>query len=160
MFPPFRQFSDEPIGPNRFGRSIQLVVFEPTGVQRHVVAQRVRKQENVLQDDADVLTQSLQGVFLNGLPIDEDAPLLVDVESVEQIDDGGFARTCGTNKGHRLPGFDPERHILQHPFFIRVSKPNVFKLNGPPQLNGLLGCTSHSRVFDALLAGQQLEHPV
>ena len=80
--------------------SIQPFIIKSFGVQRYVVAQGIRKQEDVLKHNSDVLTQGLQRIGFNGLPVNQDAPLLVHIESVEQIDNGRLACSGGTNKRH------------------------------------------------------------
>ena len=117
--------------------SIQPFIIKPFRVQRNVVAQGIRKQEDVLEHDSNVLTQCLQWVGFNGLSINQDTPLLVHIESVEQIDDGRLACSGGTYKRYRLTWFNSKGYVLQHPFLIGVSEPNVLEFNRPSKFDWL-----------------------
>ena len=112
---------------------IQLRFAIAVRVQGHVVPQAVRKQKDILQYNANVLAQGQKRDFFNGTTINEDAPFLVHVKPVEQIDDGRFACTRGPDKGNGFARFHPKTHVFQHPLLIGVRKPHIFKFDGSAQ---------------------------
>ncbi len=92
----------KPLGANGTNRFPDLVVRDVLVVKPNVFPQRAAEQKHILQHDANLPSQHIHGDIANVYAVDGDSALLEFVEARNEVDNGTFARTCGTDKGHAL----------------------------------------------------------
>jgi len=109
-------------------RGVQLAVAD-------VVGHGAGEQMGILQHNAQ---RTAQGVLCDVLHVDAvvgDNTLLHVVEAVDEVGDGGLARTGRAHKGDLLPGLGEQGHIVEHRLFPIVGEGHVVKAHVAPQLH-------------------------
>ena len=99
--------------------------------ESNIVAHAARKQKHILLHDADAFAQFLCVPLLYFYSIHEYFTALDGIETAQEVDDRGLARSPSLQPGQALASFDAERYVLQNPIF-RLSiilEVDVFKLN-------------------------------
>src|SRR4029077_14517638 len=83
----------------------------------------------VLENDADVLSQTDQVVVAQVHAIEQDTPLIRIVETVEQFHERGLSRAVFSHQRDALPQLDGEGQVTHRPAIgAGVAKPHVLKL--------------------------------
>ena len=91
------------------------------------------------------------------MPVHGDAAAVHVVKPGQQLAQGALAAAGGPHQGHRLPGGDVQRHMVQHLGLLSVGKGHVVHVHvalDVPQLPGVGG------VLDGRLGAHQLHEPV
>ncbi|OPZ05731.1 MAG: hypothetical protein BWZ08_02425 [candidate division BRC1 bacterium ADurb.BinA292] len=94
-----------------------------------VVAQRLRIEERLLQDDADPRAHGLALGLADIDAIDADRPRRWIVEPQQQADERRLARSRGPENGKRLARLDPERDLVQHRLPILIRERDAVELD-------------------------------
>ena len=111
---------------------------------RDVVVHGVREQEAVLEHDADVAAERVEGDVAYVDAVDGDRAVLHVVEAGEQQADRRLPRAGRTDQGDGLAGRDVQREVTQHGLRPEVAVRHVVEVDGPADAGerlrvGLLG---------------------
>ena len=105
-----------------------------------VVADRAAEQRRLLQDDADLVAQTLERHVAHVVTVDQHAALGDIVEARQQIDDGRLAAAGRAQQRDGLARLDRERHAAEHRLAaLEVAESHVVELDsaaapGPARL--------------------------
>ena len=88
-----------------------LLIGGAGAAEGDVFADGSGEEGRLLEDDADLAAQGLQGGAADVDAVDQDAAGGRVVEAREQVDDGGFAGAGGAEQGDHLAGLDVEVDI-------------------------------------------------
>mgnify|MGYP000706986087 CR=1 FL=1 len=125
------QGEDEPLGTGQTGRFDDLLTGGTGLAVGDVVRHRAAEQIHVLLDDADVLTQALEGDVLDVLPVDEDAAAGHIVEAGDKVAQGRLAAAGGADQRQSLTGFDVEADVVQDlVVVVRVFEADILEPDG------------------------------
>ncbi len=80
----------------------------------NIIGHGVVEQRHMLGDQRNMAPQITQAIPLDRHPIHQNLPLIMGVETGDQIGQGGLATSRATNQSHHLTGLDGETDILQH----------------------------------------------
>ena len=89
----------------------------------------VGEEESILQDDAELFTQVIFGDVADVLSVNRDAAGIDLIEASQQVDDGGFACTCGTDERDGLSCLCFESHIFDDELIGVVAERDVSEVN-------------------------------
>ena len=108
---------------------IQIRHFERCGdffvrriflAQRNIVANGALKQEIVLKDDGNFVTQGFHRQAADILPVDFDRAGLYVVETGQQVNQRSFAAAGIADQSQRRAGFDVQTDIAQHRYVFLI----------------------------------------
>ena len=128
---PLGQVLDKGVGVGQFGRGDHLFVGGIQLAVADVVGDGSGEQVGILQDDPQ---GAAQGVLFNQPDIDSvvgDGARLDFIKPVDQVGDGGFARTGGTHKGDFLAGFGKQADVVEDGLILVVAKHHVVEPHIP-----------------------------
>ncbi len=94
-----------------------------------VLPDRRAEQERVLQHEADLVAQRLDGEAPDVRAVDLDRPGDRVVEARDQVDDRRLAATRLADEGRDLSGLDREAEVLEHELIRRVPERHVLELD-------------------------------
>ncbi len=108
-----RQVVDELVGIGGLGGRDHLGLGGIRAAEEQVLAHRAVEEEDILQDDADLPAQALEGVIVQVAAIQGDGAVGHVVEAGDQADQGGLAHAGGSDQGHHGFGGGLQADILQ-----------------------------------------------
>ena len=132
---PLGQVADKAVGVGQLRCGADLLIRGVQLAVADVVGHGSGEQMGILQHNAQ---RTAQGVLCDVLHVDAvvgDNALLHVVEAVDEVGDGGLARTGRAHKGDLLPGFGEQGHIVEHRLFPVVGEGHVVKAHVAPQLH-------------------------
>ncbi len=126
---PVGELGDEVVRAGHGGRAADVVVGGVGAAVRDVGPHGVGEEERVLEHDADLVADGVEGGVAHVDAVDADAPLLHVVEAREQQAHGRLARAGRTDERHRLARCDAQREVAQHRFRPQVPVGDVVELD-------------------------------
>ncbi len=116
---------DEAVCVRHCGCLVKLVIGGVGLTIADIGFDRVRKENGVLQNDRDIVSERILCDILDILAVEKDLAGVDLVETGEQIDDGRFTRARLADDGDLLSGLDLEIEILQNGLAGNVGEVDV-----------------------------------
>ncbi len=128
-----RERHDEFVGLGCFGRDDDLLVRRVRATVADVVADSAAEEHRLLQRDTYLSAQCVQWDVAHVHAIQRHPALFHVVETGNQVDQARFARTGGSQDGHRLPRFGHQVDPLKHRLVtvVVVAEADVLEGNAP-----------------------------
>ena len=136
------------MGTGDLGRAFDTLLAGVGMAKGDVGCNRVREEEVLLEDHADLLAERLQWQRAHIVPVEQDATVAGVVEARDEREERGLARPRGTSDGDALPGLSHKVHILKYRGVLVVLEGDVIKAHAAKETAGRtgVGLRSHARI--------------
>ena len=101
-------------------RGIQLPIAD-------IILDCSRKQEIVLGHDTHLMPQAFNGYLTDIMAVNIDMALLDIIETADQINNGGFTRTCRAYQSNGFSRTDMEAHLIQDFGYAVIGKSDLIE---------------------------------
>src|SRR5436190_3423440 len=134
-----RQAHDELVRvrqPRRADGVLWLSVWFAVG---DILPNRSTEENRILQNEADLVAQRLQGVIANVGAVNLDLSRRGIVEAWHQAHDRRLACAGGTHNRGDLTWFNPQADVFQHRYVAAIAEADVVEFDSAPELGCLVG---------------------